>query len=73
MLPDRHERWLYMPNLVMDGNFKIEHSKPRRPKDDVNLTEGTGMMTAERRYSAHLKVAKVHKKVGDSSAEYLGY
>lgn len=45
----------------MDGNFKIEQSKPKRPEDDVALTSGTGMMTAEAEYKAHLKVAAVIK------------
>ena len=42
----------------MDGNFKMEQNKPKRPQDDVSLTNVSGMMTAPARYEAHLKVAK---------------
>lgn len=64
-------RWLYMANLVTDGNFKMEQSKPKKPQEDVSLTLGTGMMTAPGRYEAHLAVAEETRGVSfNSSTSY---
>ena len=56
-------RWLYRPSLVVDGNFKAEQIKMRRPQDDVALIDGEGYMVTDGPYSEHLKACNETKEV----------
>lgn len=47
----------------MDGNFSADHIKMRNPGDDVNLSDGTAFMVADKDYKAHLGIAKEIKEV----------
>ena len=49
--------------LVVDGNFKAQHMRMRRPEFDVDLTNGEGYMVNETLYQDHLKTALVLKEV----------
>ena len=49
--------------MVFDSNVSAQKMKPTNPGDDVHLTDGTGFMTGDARYKAHLKVAKEVKEV----------
>lgn len=51
---------------ILDGNFKAKQLKMRNPEDDVELTNGTGFMTQEMEYVAHLKIAKDSTQVSQS-------
>ena len=57
-------RLLYRPSYVMDGNFKLDHLKMRRPEDDVPLRDGGGHMTTKAPYMEHLWTAPESKTVG---------
>jgi len=48
----------------MDGNFKLDHLKMRRPEDDVALRDGGGHMTTKAPYMEHLRTAPESKTVG---------
>jgi len=52
-----------MRSVVVDGNFKADHVKQKRPEDDVWLTSGEGVFTERTRYLRHLEVAKETKEV----------
>src|SRR5208283_1054880 len=56
-------RWLYHPSLVVDGNFKAEQIKMRRPEDDVALIDGEGYMVTDGPYCEHLREAVEAKEV----------
>jgi hypothetical protein len=56
-------RWLYRPSLVVDGNFKAEQIKMRRPQDDVALIDGEGYMVTDGPYREHLKASIETKEV----------
>jgi hypothetical protein len=49
--------------LVVDGNFKAEQIKMRKPDDDVALIDGEGYMVTDRPYREHLRVAIETKEV----------
>lgn len=51
--------------LVVDGNFKAELLKPRKPEADVALTSGEGYVTGKERYTQHLNEEKVFPQVID--------
>ena len=51
-----------MWGFVVDGNFKADHVRQRRPDDDVWLTSGKGMTAEPTRYKAHLQLAKETKE-----------
>lgn len=61
---DGHSRVLYRPQLVVDGNMKLQHLKMRWPEDDVALRDGEGHMVSSGPYMAHLRTAPDHKEVG---------
>jgi hypothetical protein len=48
---------------VVDGNFKAEQIKMRRPENDVALIYGEGYMVTDGPYREHLKVAIETKEV----------
>lgn len=52
-----------MRSFVVDGNFKADHVRQRRPEDDVWLTSGEGMFAERTRYLEHLAVAIETKEV----------
>ena len=43
--------------IVLDGNFMVTHLRQKNPADDVWLTDGEGMVTAQGPYLEHIKVA----------------
>jgi hypothetical protein len=47
----------------MDGNFKLENLRMRRPQDDVPLRDGRGYMTESEQYAEHLRITPVTKTV----------
>lgn len=49
---------------MLDGNFKAEHLRMKRPENDVPLSFGTGFVVEDMRYKEHLKVARETKEVG---------
>jgi hypothetical protein len=55
-----------MRSLVVDGNFTADHIRQKRAADDVWLTNGEGMMTAQGPYHAHLAIAIETKDVSES-------
>ncbi|KIM71729.1 hypothetical protein PILCRDRAFT_29815, partial [Piloderma croceum F 1598] len=66
-VPPKHEwleedKLLYRPSYVMDGNFKLEHLKMRRPEDDVALRDSGGHMTTK-------VLCSNHKPVNDANAD----
>ncbi|KAI0955201.1 hypothetical protein AcW1_006851 [Taiwanofungus camphoratus] len=61
---EHSDQLVYTRGFMMDGNFSAEHLKMRRPKNDVEITDGTGFFVADGRYKAHLQVAKELKGVG---------
>jgi hypothetical protein len=48
-------RWLYRRNIVVDGNFSLEHMKMKRPGQDVFLNDGCGYMVQSAPYKQHLQ------------------
>ena len=55
--------FVFTRQVVYDGNFSAELYKPKLPKDNVQLTNGTGFMVGEKQYHEHLKVATEIKQV----------
>ena len=53
-----------MRSVVVDGNFKADHVRQKRPEDDVWLTSGEGVYAERTRYLEHLAVAKETKEAG---------
>jgi hypothetical protein len=47
----------------VDGNFKLEHLRMRRPDDDVALRDGSGHMVTSGPYAKHLESAPDIKQV----------
>jgi hypothetical protein len=47
----------------VDGNFKAEQIKMRRPEDDVALIDGEGYMVTDGPYREHLREAVETKEV----------
>lgn len=42
---------------MVDGNFKAENLKMKKPEEDVALHDGLGYMVESQNYDQHLKVA----------------
>jgi hypothetical protein len=61
MSPHRNE---VMRSVVVDGNFKADHVRQKRPDDDIWLTAGEGIFTERTRYFEHLAIAEETKEVG---------
>lgn len=55
--------WVTRRTITVDGNFHADHIKMRRPDLDVVLSNGTGFMTEEKKYSEYLSVAKEPRHV----------
>jgi hypothetical protein len=58
-----HDRLLYRPQLVVDGNMKLVHLKMRRPEDDVSLSDGELFMVKRAPYAEHLATAPERQPV----------
>lgn len=56
-------RLKYTRTAVFDGNFSADQLRPKRPEDNVHLTNGSGFMVTPAKYKAHLKVAIEIKEV----------
>lgn len=54
----------YTPHLVVDGNFKLENLRMRRPQDDVALRDGRGYMVGSVEYREHLQTTIETTEVG---------
>jgi hypothetical protein len=59
-------RWLYRRNIVVDGNFSLEHMKMKKPGHDVFLNDGCGYLVESARYQQHLKSSIESTQVGNS-------
>jgi hypothetical protein len=46
-------RWLYRRNIVVDGNFSLEHMKMKQPSQDVFLNDGCGYVVESVPYKQH--------------------
>ncbi|KAI0915315.1 hypothetical protein AcV5_003820 [Taiwanofungus camphoratus] len=44
---EHSDQLVYTRGFMMDGNFSAEHLKMRRPRNDVEITDGTGFFVAE--------------------------
>jgi hypothetical protein len=47
-------RWIYRRNIVVDGNFSMEHRRMKKSEDDVFLSDGEGYMVQSGPYKEHL-------------------
>jgi hypothetical protein len=56
-------RWLYRRSVVVDGNFKAEQMRMRRPEQDVILMDGHGFFVQDGPYQEHLRTARQYKQV----------
>jgi hypothetical protein len=56
-------RWLYRRNIVVDGNFSLEHMKMKKPGCDVFLNDGCGYLVESARYTQHLQSSKESTQV----------
>jgi hypothetical protein len=56
-------RWLYRRNIVVDGNFSLEHMKMKRPDQDVFLNNGCGYIVESSTYKQHLQNSTESKHV----------
>jgi hypothetical protein len=50
-------RWIYRRNIVVDGNFSLEHMKMKKDIDDVCLSDGEGYMVQWMPYKQHLDLS----------------
>jgi hypothetical protein len=64
-------RWLYRRNIVVDGNFSLEHMKMKRPGQDVFLNDGCGYLVESKRYKRHLKSSTESTHVSASNTAWL--
>ena len=48
---------------MVDGNFKAEQIKMRKPDDDVGFIDGEGYMVEDAPYRAHLAASLESKEV----------
>jgi hypothetical protein len=56
-------RWLYRRNIVVDGNFSLEHMKMKHPARDVFLNDGCGYLVESAGYKKHLQSSTETKQV----------
>jgi hypothetical protein len=61
-------RWLYRRNIVVDGNFSLEHMKMKKPGHDVFLNDGCGYLVDSARYQEHLESSRERTQVSISCA-----
>jgi hypothetical protein len=66
-------RWLYRRNIVVDGNFSLEHMKMKQPSQDVFLNDGCGYVVASAPYMQHLQNSTESIQVGFSYVARLHF
>ncbi len=59
--------WTLTRSFVQDGHFLAKHLRMKSPWDDVALSDGSGFMTQDGPYKAHLAQAKEVKDVSGLS------
>ena len=47
----------------MDGNYKADHMKMKKPEDDVWIIDGEGYFASCKEYQYHVETAKYPKQV----------
>ncbi|KAJ6610848.1 hypothetical protein B0H10DRAFT_1810991 [Mycena sp. CBHHK59/15] len=52
---------LYRPQIVVDGNFKLENLKMRNPEDDVRLSDGQMFFVGSVLYDEHVRITPEQK------------
>jgi hypothetical protein len=57
--------------LVVDGNFKAELLRPKKPEADVALTAGEGYVTEKEKYAKHVAEGKDFPQVSVSEKKIL--
>jgi hypothetical protein len=62
-ITDQDIRWLYIPNINVDGNFELEHLAMKDPLSDVSLSNGEGFMVEDTQYKFHLDMTQDSKEV----------
>ncbi|KAG6873358.1 hypothetical protein C0992_008824, partial [Termitomyces sp. T32_za158] len=60
------DQWKFNRSLMMDGNFKADHVRHRKPARDVWHSEGGGMMAMRDELEDYLKRAKEKPTVSDN-------
>lgn len=50
-------RFKFRRTVVLDGNMKCVLEKPKRPDDDVYLTDGQAFFAEKAPYDAHVEIA----------------
>ncbi|KAJ7719074.1 hypothetical protein B0H14DRAFT_3629631, partial [Mycena olivaceomarginata] len=53
---------LYRPQVVTDGNFKLDNLKMRNPNDDVRLSDGEMFCVGSVSYEEHLRITPDRKQ-----------
>ncbi|KAJ7177717.1 hypothetical protein C8R46DRAFT_888663 [Mycena filopes] len=53
---------LYRPQLVADGNFKLDNLKMRNPNDDIRLSDGEMFFVASGPYEEHVRTTPEKKQ-----------
>jgi hypothetical protein len=57
------DSWIYRRNIVVDGNFSMEHMKMKNSGHDVFLSDGEGYMVQWVPYKQHLDSSLETKQV----------
>lgn len=60
-------RWLYRPQVVVDGNMQLVHIRNKRADDDVSLSDGKAFMVERAPYARHIASAPDKQPVCVSS------
>lgn len=58
---------IYRPQIVADGNFKLDNLKMRNPQDDVRLSDGEMFCVGSVLYDEHVRITPERKQASDSS------
>ncbi|KAJ6556077.1 hypothetical protein B0H19DRAFT_947493 [Mycena capillaripes] len=53
---------LYRPQVVADGNFKLDNLKMRNPEDDVRLADGQMFCVGSLQYDEHVRITPDKKQ-----------
>ncbi|KAK6988503.1 hypothetical protein R3P38DRAFT_3332031 [Favolaschia claudopus] len=61
------DRTLYGPQVVTDGNFKLDNLKMRNPQDDVRLSDGQMFCVKSAPYEDHLRITPQRKQRSGSN------
>ncbi|KII87556.1 hypothetical protein PLICRDRAFT_55487 [Plicaturopsis crispa FD-325 SS-3] len=69
---DNADQYKYRRTVVLDGNMKCVLEKPKRPEDDVHLTDGEAFFTKREPYQEHLKIA-LHIKGQERCNNHTAY